>query len=99
MKIKMKVQMSGTRNGAEWPDVGETVDLPKEEAAKMCAAGMAIPVASKDEDVEVREETPVEVTPEDPKVNKRDADKSAKAAEKRAALVETKAAPKSATKG
>jgi hypothetical protein len=41
MRVKMKVQVSGTRDGLPWPDRGETVDLPDEEAAQLCAAGMA----------------------------------------------------------
>jgi len=41
MRVKMIVQMSGTRDGEPWPGRGEIVDLPGEEAAQMCAAGMA----------------------------------------------------------
>lgn len=41
MRVKMIVQLSGTRDGKPWPGRGETVDLPDEEAAAMCAAGMA----------------------------------------------------------
>jgi len=43
MKIRMKVQVSGTRDGADWPPVGGTVDLPDTEAADLCAAGLAVP--------------------------------------------------------
>lgn len=91
MKVQMKVPLSGTRDGKEWPQVGGEVNLPKDEAVALCSAGLAVPVAEKDADVEQREE-PVEVTPEDPKVNKRDADRSAKAATKRATQAEEKSA-------
>lgn len=47
MRIRMKVALSGTRNGKDWPPPGETIDLPDNEAAAMCAAGLADPV--KDE--------------------------------------------------
>lgn len=45
----MKVQMSGTRNGEEWPAKGEVADLPTAEAAHLCSAGIAEPVADKAE--------------------------------------------------
>ena len=83
MKVKMKVEMSGTRNGEEWPAPGGEVNLPKAEAVKLCDAGLAVPVAEWDEDVETREQ-PADVGPESPDENKKDADRSAKQAEKRA---------------
>lgn len=45
MKIKLKVTISGTRDGIEWPPVGGSVDLPEAEAAQMVAAGLASAVA------------------------------------------------------
>jgi len=48
MKVRMLIPISGTRNGAEWPGRGGVVDLPAGEAADMCAAGYAEPVASDD---------------------------------------------------
>ena len=56
MKVKMKVVMSGTRNGEAWPLPGSEVDLPDEEAANLCAAGLALPVRSDEDDVETRSE-------------------------------------------
>ena len=47
MKVKLKVDMSGTRDGYDWPARGAVVDLPPEEAAGLCDAGMADPVADK----------------------------------------------------
>ena len=50
MKIRMKIQLTGTRDGVRWPKVGEVVDLPDHEAARLCANGRAEPVAEKAED-------------------------------------------------
>lgn len=45
MKVRMKVQISGTRDGADWPAPGEVVTLPDFEGARLCANGSAVPVA------------------------------------------------------
>jgi hypothetical protein len=45
MKVRMTVDISGTRNGQEWPPRGEVVDLPDDEGAALCSSGMATPVA------------------------------------------------------
>lgn len=45
MKVRMKATITGCRNGVNWPAPGETIDLPDNEAAEMCAAGYAEPVA------------------------------------------------------
>ena len=44
MRVKMQMQITGTRDGAYWPAPGGEVDLPAHEAAKMIAAGSAMPV-------------------------------------------------------
>lgn len=44
MKVKMLIPLSGTRNGAAWPALGEVVDLPGAEGAEMCERGHAEPV-------------------------------------------------------
>lgn len=49
MKVKMRIPLSGTRDGQAWPGVGEEVDLPDDEAAEMCARGHAEPVAANAE--------------------------------------------------
>lgn len=49
MRVKMIVQLSGTRDGKPWPGRGETMDLPDEEAAQMCASGMAETVKGEPE--------------------------------------------------
>jgi hypothetical protein len=41
MKVQMKVEISGVRDGARWPLKGETIDLPTDEAEALIAAGMA----------------------------------------------------------
>lgn len=41
MKIRMKIQMSGTRNGQRWPKAGETADIPTGEATHLVASGIA----------------------------------------------------------
>lgn len=46
MKVRMKVEMSGTRNGEAWPGRGETVVVGDQEGADLCAAGLAEPVAA-----------------------------------------------------
>jgi hypothetical protein len=48
----MKADISGSRNGQLWPKRGEVMELPDDEAADLCAAGLAEPVAKKDADVE-----------------------------------------------
>ena len=43
MKVIMRVNISGTRDGVEWPSIGGTVDLPDAEAVDLLNAGMAAP--------------------------------------------------------
>jgi hypothetical protein len=43
MRIEMRAQLSGTRDGVEWPAPGEVVDLPDDEAAQLIADGLAQP--------------------------------------------------------
>ncbi len=48
MKVKMKVQISGTRDGVDWPAPGEVVEVSDVEGAKLCGNGSASPVAERD---------------------------------------------------
>jgi hypothetical protein len=57
VKVKLREQITGYRNEVAWPAVGEVVDLPDAEAAKLCAAGRATPV------VEDRTEKAVKAEP------------------------------------
>lgn len=41
MRVRMKVTISGTRDGQPWPERGKAVDLPDDEAKHMVAAGLA----------------------------------------------------------
>lgn len=48
MRVRMKAEVSGTRDGRSWPPRGETVELPDDEGAQLCASGIAEPVATDD---------------------------------------------------
>lgn len=48
MKVKLKVQLSGTRDGVAWPSMGSVVELPEDEARQMLYAGTAGPLDDKD---------------------------------------------------
>lgn len=41
MLVELKTQISGTRDGVDWPAAGTVVDLP--EGADLVAAGLAVP--------------------------------------------------------
>lgn len=47
MKIKMRYQVTGTRDGVKWPPRGGIVDLPDAEAEGMVRQGYADPVEEK----------------------------------------------------
>ncbi|MBK7450573.1 MAG: hypothetical protein IPJ47_14590 [Anaerolineales bacterium] len=47
MRVRLLLQLTGTRDGVRWPAPGGEVDLPDREGAKMCASGYAEPVAAK----------------------------------------------------
>lgn len=53
MRVKMKVSVSGSRDGQPWPPAGGTLDVADLEGADMCAAGLAEPVASDPVEVAV----------------------------------------------
>lgn len=42
MKVNMRVKVSGTRNGEEWPAAGGWIDVPDEEAHALIGAGVAV---------------------------------------------------------
>lgn len=46
MKITMTARISGTRNGVRWPEPGETIDLPEDEAITLLNLGHAEPAGS-----------------------------------------------------
>lgn len=47
MKIKMKVGITGTRDGVRWPAPGGEITVPDSEGADLCAQGLAEPVAEQ----------------------------------------------------
>lgn len=44
MKVRMAVQMSGTRSGVDWPPLGEVLETDADEGAQLCQAGLAVPI-------------------------------------------------------
>lgn len=42
MKVTMKAQIAGTRDGEDWPPVGAAIDLPDDEAADLITNGYAV---------------------------------------------------------
>lgn len=52
MRVRMKTDVSGSRDGQAWPKRGETMEVSDAEGADLCASGMAEPVGDKDRDVE-----------------------------------------------
>lgn len=41
MNIRMTAQISGMRDGQEWPAPGDLIDVPEDEAKGLIAMGMA----------------------------------------------------------
>lgn len=41
MKVRMRKHIGGYRDGVEWPEVGDVIDVPDDEAAHLIAAGYA----------------------------------------------------------
>jgi len=56
MQVKMIAQLTGTRDGEDWPRVGATIDLPDAEAADLIMNGYAVDPA------DVEDETPTSRT-------------------------------------
>lgn len=47
MQVRLLVDITGTRDGEDWPARGEVVDLPADEATHMLTAGLVEEVGSK----------------------------------------------------
>lgn len=45
MKVRMEVEISGTRDGVKWPPRGGELVVTDREGAELCAQGHATPVA------------------------------------------------------
>lgn len=41
MKVRMNVKLSGSRDGIDWPDPGDTIDLPADEAEQLISLDLA----------------------------------------------------------
>ena len=54
MKIRMLADVSGTRNGKDWPKRGEVVDLPDDEAKDLITSRMAAEVGDKEAEAAVK---------------------------------------------
>lgn len=52
MRVRMKIDVSGSRDGQSWPKRGEAFDVSDVEGADLCASGLAEPVADSGGDVE-----------------------------------------------
>lgn len=48
-QVQMRAWISGTRDGQDWPRVGETLTCSDAEAADLVAQGLAVPVKSAPE--------------------------------------------------
>ncbi len=67
MRVRLLGDISGTRDGQNWPPRGSEIDLPDDEAVALCGQGMAEPVVDleagieravvDDSDVELRLDT------------------------------------------
>jgi len=66
MRVTMKASVSGSRDGKSWPAIGETVDLPDEEAANLCTAGIAVPAREDEEAAVVEDDTEKATTQKKP---------------------------------
>lgn len=47
MKVRMKQQLTGSRNGLRWPAPGGVIDVLDVEAADLLASGIAEPVKAE----------------------------------------------------
>jgi len=48
MKVRMRVGISGSRSGQDWPQPGQILECTEEEGAHLCASGIAVPVVEDD---------------------------------------------------
>ena len=58
MKVRIKQRPLGPLNGVDWPEVGETIDLPDAVAKGMLEAGTVVKPSEKVEKVEKVETRP-----------------------------------------
>jgi hypothetical protein len=56
MQVKMIAQLTGTRDGEDWPRVGATIDLPDAEAADLIMNGYAVDPTDVEDDADVEDD-------------------------------------------
>ncbi|MFE6817094.1 hypothetical protein [Streptomyces sp. NPDC057677] len=75
MRVRMKIKISGTRDGQEWPDRGDEIDLPDDEAEQLLRYNAAEAVTETEPDTtdeddgageQEAEETAPEPAPQEP---------------------------------
>ena len=45
MRVVMVAKISGTRNGVDWPEPGDSIEVDADEAVQLLNAGLAKPEA------------------------------------------------------
>jgi len=95
MRVEMLTQISGTRNGEEWPAPGAVLDLPDHEAESLILAGYA----KEATDAPTPEPAPVPVVEEDGDEPSPAEDGDGEPEAKQVPPVKPTRARKSATKG
>ena|GEM_PF-3456559 len=55
MKVQLRVQVSGMRDGQPWPPAGGVIDVPDDEALTLLRNGTADPVVDFEAGVELRD--------------------------------------------
>jgi hypothetical protein len=60
----MKIAISGTRNGQDWPPAGGTIDLPDNEATQLITAGIAADPSADEQEVAVGESPETATAPD-----------------------------------
>ncbi|HET7329160.1 MAG TPA: hypothetical protein VFJ14_17955 [Nocardioidaceae bacterium] len=58
MRVTMTTRVSGTRDGERWPPIGDTIDLPTDEAEALIDAGLAEPAGKPHKNDETTDEAP-----------------------------------------
>jgi hypothetical protein len=51
-KVRMLIKVAGSRDGQDWPEIGETIDVPKTEAEQLFLNRQAAPAGDKDAEIE-----------------------------------------------
>lgn len=70
MRVKMLVQVSGLRDGQDWPGPGEELDLPEDEARQLIQQAMAAPVDGEGPESATEDRSDVETTAADTRPRK-----------------------------